>query len=165
MSSKHASSDVLNILENMLNSVKTQNQVIKDMITKDSDLEGIELDEESLNTTRLYAKYNRMFADEQNEYYDLLDLKKQYKLERWKYWRGSQTTAYYKEHGIVHEEINKTDVERYLDADPIMSLVNKMTGIQKSTVDMIERMVKDIGQRGFQIKTILEYRKFISASF
>ena len=56
----------------------------------------------------------------------------------------------------------KPDVDKYIKADEDMiKLEQKVTYVQ-SVVDYLDRTVKIISNRGFQIKNAIDWRKFTS---
>jgi len=105
-----------------------------------------------------------VFTDETITLKNLYSFKEKTKLERWKYWMGKQTDKYYAENGLQHEKILKSDVDKYMAADDKLELVNDVVTRQKALVDYVEKVMKEIGNRGFHIKSIIEWRRFTSGS-
>lgn len=151
---------------NTFNDVKTKLlehfNAIKAQVMADSEIDEVSLDYASLSTAKLLSKYGTLYSDEYLTLSDLKDRQKKYKLERWKYYSGKQTSKYYADFGAMHEEINRGDLEKYLDADPIMVAVNKVVDIQTAIVSLLDKTSKELNGRNYQIKTALDYRKFVS---
>lgn len=131
---------------------------------KDLHIDEIDLEQTLLRLPKMQSDYLSMYAKETVKLKDLYSLKEKIKLERWKYWSGKQTDKYYKENGIVHEKVLKSDIEKYLSADDKIGLINEYVSVQKAHVDYLEKVIKEIGNMGFHIKAIIEWRKFSSGA-
>lgn len=143
-------------------SIRERLDDIKDLSKKDLSIDEFELDTALLQTPHLHGKWLSMYTDETINLKELYGLKERVKLERWKYYTGTQTNEYIAKNGILHEKILKSDVEKYLNADSKLSLVNDVVSMQKALTDYLEQTIREIRNRGFHIKSILDYRKFIS---
>ena len=63
---------------------------------------------------------------------------------------------------VFNLKILKQDVDKYLKSDDeLIKLDQKVTYVQ-SVVDYLDRTVKIISNRGFQIKNAIDWRKFTS---
>lgn len=133
---------------------------IKSESQKDLEIDEFDIDGAVLKTPKLLSKYNDIFTDETITLKDLYSFKEKAKLERWKYWSGKQSDQYYQNNGIVHEKILKTDIEKYMNADEKLILINDIITIQKAIVDHLERTIKEIQSRNFHCKVAVEWRKF-----
>lgn len=151
-------------LEGIKTSIKDRLDTIKNEAHKDTNIDEFELDKALLDTPKLYSKWLEYHTEETINLKDLYSFKEKVKLERWKYYMGKQDSKYYHLYGQVHEKILKTDVEKYLMADVKIIMVNDIVTVQKALTDFIEKTLKEISNRGFHIKSIIEYRKFINAS-
>lgn len=132
------------------------------MASEDLLIDEIDLDSSLLEVPKLFSKWSAMLSDETIKLKDLYGFKESVKLERWKYYSGKQTDEYISKHGILHEKILKTDIDRYLSCDEKLTIVNDLCTIQKEVVDTIERTLKEISSRNFHIKAIIDWRKFTS---
>jgi len=138
-----------------LDEVKTQSSV--DLIIDDN-----LLDDSVLAIPKLYSKYLNQYTSESIILKELYALKDRLHLERWKYYQGKSTDKYYAEHGIIHEKILKSDLDKYLDADPILQAVNLVITYQKSLVDHLEKIMKELSNRNFHVKAIIDWRRFVN---
>lgn len=154
--------DTLKELDTILNDIGVKTEEIFEGIDSDSYIDESQIDMEAIKVSRMQSKYNKLYLDEFNIYSDYVELKKEFKLERWKYYLGKQTNQYYRKYGNINESINKTDVDKYLDGDAIMSRINKITSSQKVLVDAIEKFSKELSDRGYRLRLLLDYRKFVS---
>ena len=132
------------------------------MASTDLLIDEIDLDSSLLEVPKVFSKWSGMLSDETIKLKELYGFKENIKLERWKYYSGKQTDEYVAKHGILHEKILKTDIDRYLSCDDKLTIVNDLCTIQKEVVDIIERTLKEISSRNFHIKAIIDWRKFTS---
>jgi radical SAM superfamily enzyme len=54
----------------------------------------------------------------------------------------------------------KNDVPAYLDGDQDMIKVNLQLGVQEEKVEVLDSIIKTIGNRGFQLKNYIDWKKF-----
>ena len=151
-------------LKEMIQTIMTRYEEIKDQAESDTEIDEFDLDRELLRTPKLHSKYLNLFTENTLYLKDLYSFKEKVKLERWKYWQGKQSDRYYTDNGPVHEKILKTDLDKYLGADDKLKLVNDACSAQKAICDYLERTLKEIGNRGFHIKSAIEWRKFCNGS-
>ena len=128
---------------------------------KDLKINDTELDLESLKTPQLHNKYMKFH----NQYVNLLKKAEQdlarLTREIWEYYTGKADPSVYQERPF-NLKILKQDVDKYLKADEdLIKLEQKVTYVQ-SVVDYLDRTVKIISNRGFQIKNAIDWRKFTS---
>lgn len=131
---------------------------IMEMAKNDLKLDDSRLDEESTRTTDLVIKYVRILRDE-----GLLlrkkdiDLKRLYK-SKWEYYSGKSERPY-------PAKIVKSDVPMFIEADEEYGNAKLAYEMQKSKVETIESIIKSINSRNFQIRDIIEYKKFSSGVY
>ena len=155
--------NVLEELNDYLKTLESKAEALMTEIEMDSIIDESSIDVETIRLTKLQSKYNNKYLKEFNIYSDTIEMKKMLKLERWKYYTGRQTNRYYHEHGgQPNELINKTDVDKYLDGDDYIQVINKIVSMQKSITDLIEKFSKELSNRGYNLKTIFEYRKWVA---
>jgi len=128
---------------------------------KDLKINDTELDLESLKTPQLHNKYMKFH----NQYVNLLKKSEQdlarLTRDKWEYYTGKADPSVYQERPF-NLKILKQDVDKYLKADDeLIKLEQKVTYVQ-SVVDYLDRTVKIISNRGFQIKNAIDWRKFTS---
>ena len=128
---------------------------------KDLKINDTELDLESLKTPQLHNKYMKFY----NQYVNLLKKAEQdlarLTREKWEYYTGKADPSVYQQKPF-NIKLLKPDVDKYLKADDeIIKLEQKVTYVQ-SVVDYLDRTVKIISNRGFQIKNAIDWRKFTS---
>lgn len=151
-------------LEELKESIQDRLEQVKKQAENDLEIDDFELDRALLDTPKLHGVWLTMFTDETINLKELYSLKEKVRLERWKYYQGKQTDEYVAKNGIIHEKILKSDLDKYLNADSKLSLVNDIVTVQKALVDFIEKTLKEIGNRGFHIKSVIDWRKFSSGA-
>ena len=128
---------------------------------KDLKINDTELDLESLKTPQLHNKYMKFH----NQYTNLLKKSEQdlarLTREKWEYYTGKADPSVYQQKPF-NIKLLKPDVDKYLKSDDdLIKLEQKVTYVQ-SVVDYLDRTVKIISNRGFQIKNAIDWRKFTS---
>ena len=128
---------------------------------KDLKINDTELDLESLKTPQLHNKYMKFH----NQYTNLLKKSEQdlarLTREKWEYYTGKADPSVYQQKPF-NIKLLKPDVDKYLKSDDdLIKLEQKVTYIQ-SVVDYLDRTIKIISNRGFQIKNAIDWRKFTS---
>ena len=134
---------------------------LQEQADKDLKLNETELDLESLKTPQLHNKYMKhltnfklLLSKAESDLYIL-------KREKWEYYTGKSDASVYAQKPF-NLKILKQDVDKYLKADDeLVKLEQKVTYVQ-SVVDYLDRTVKIISNRGFQIKNAIDWRKFTS---
>ena len=127
---------------------------LQNLADKDLKINDTELDLESLKTPQLHNKYSKYY----NKYKNLLKVAEQdlarITREKWEYYTGKADPSVYQEKPF-HLKLLKQDVDKYLKSDDeIIKLEQKVTYIG-SIVDYLDRTIKLISNRGFQIKLSL----------
>ena len=137
---------------------KLQEQADKDLKINDT-----ELDLESLKTPQLHnqymkylTKYKLMLSRAETEYSIL-------KKEKWEYYTGKADASVYAEKPF-DLKILRTDIDKYLDSDEDLQKQKQKVDYLSTTVDFLDRTIRQIGNRGFTIKNAIDWRKFTSGA-
>ena len=137
---------------------KLQEQADKDLKINDT-----ELDLESLKTPQLHnqymkhlTKYKLMLSRAETEY-NLM------KKEKWEYYTGKADASVYAEKPF-DLKILRTDIDKYLDSDEDLQKQKQKVDYLNTTVDFLDRTIRQIGNRGFTIKNAIDWRKFTSGA-
>lgn len=161
---KNLNTEVEENLKELKVSILQDFSSIQEEVEKDLEIDEIDLDRSLLAVPKLVTKWSRRLSEETLTLKELYAFKESVKLERWKYYNGKQTDQYIAQNGILHEKILKSDIDKYLSADVKIMLVNEVVSVQKEKVDFIERAIKELNNRGFHIRSIIDWRKFVSGS-
>ena len=126
---------------------------------KDLHIDDEHLDTESLKNQEIKAKY----LDHKSRYELLLfkakgDYKRLYR-EKWEYYGGKADAKIYATKPF-DLKVLKTDLAVYIAADEdIINAENKI-GYLEVVVDYIKGVIKSIDNRGWDIKTAMDWQKF-----
>ena len=136
---------------------------IQSQAEKDLKIDDTELDVESLNTPILHAKYLKhystyslMLTKAQSEYSQL------YK-QKWIFYTGKADPEEYKK---VNFELKvlRQDVSTFIEADEeIIKQIQKVSYL-KTVCSYLENTLKQINNRGFQIKNAIDWKRFTEGS-
>jgi len=135
-----------------------QNEADKDLKINDT-----ELDLESLKTPQLHNKFMKyltkfklMLSRADTEYNVL-------KKEKWEYYTGKAPAEVYalKPFDL---KILKTDIDKYLEADEELIRSKQKLDYLDTTVDFLDRTIRQISNRTFTIKNAIEWKRFTSGA-
>jgi len=89
------------------------------------------------------------------------EYKKFFKLKT-EYYRGELDVSELKQFGWAPQplKILRQDIPSYMDADDDLIEQSLKVGAQEQKVEYLEAIIKMIGNRGFQLKTIVDWERF-----
>ncbi len=137
---------------------------LKAMVADDIVMDDTELDIESLKTPQLHNKYLNFFHDEKLIYVKQEEeYKKLYRL-KWEYYTGKmdQDSLDKLEWEPFQLNILKADIEKYLSSDEDLSLIRLRLSYTKEKVDYLESVIKIISNRQWNIRSAIDWRKFLN---
>ena len=134
---------------------------LENLADVDLKINDIELDIESLKIPQLHNKYSKFH----NQFINLLKKAEQNRdiliRERWEYYTGKASPSVYQAQPF-NLKILRQDVDKYIKSDSeVVKLEQKITYIQ-TIVNYLEKTIRIISNRTFQIKNAIEWRKFTS---
>jgi len=136
---------------------------LQTMWQQDCKIDDINLEKESLQTPNLHAKYVVILSTaklnlqkERSDYYKL----RRYK---WRYFRGEMSQRELDDLGweqYLGSKPLKNEMDEHLDGD--FDLIKKKDKIAywETVVDFVERVLRSINSRGWDIKNAIEWHKF-----
>jgi len=128
----------------------------------DSHFERDELTEETLKIPKLHSKYLRILSEERLRLKTFESLyKKLFRLKH-EYYRGDLDGDTLKQMGWSQNplKILRQDLDMYIQQDEdIIDMSNKVT-LQKEKISLVESIMQQISNRGYQIKSIIDWEKF-----
>lgn len=128
----------------------------------DSEIDKTELGEEALKIPKLHHKYFQIFIQEKLTLRSQEADMKKLKLDKYEFFTQGHT----EETRSLNWElparglILKTDIPMYMDADKDIIKLSLKIGIQQEKIDLLESIIKSLTNRGFQIKSAIEWQKF-----
>jgi len=140
---------------------------IKAMYARDSEIDGTELDIESIKLPQLHNRYLNLLQDEKLVLRRLIsDQNKMYRL-KWEYYNGKMDKDALDEHGWEPFQLNilKKDINIYMDSDKDLSLMQDRISYQEVKLQFLEEVLKEVNTRHWKIKNAIEWRKFTNGGF
>ena len=136
---------------------------LQEQAEKDLKINDTELDIESLKTPQIYNKYLKHYTK-----YKLLLTRAEsdyrtLKREKWEYYTGKADPTVYEEKPF-DLKILKTDLDKYLDSDIDLQKAIQKVKYLETTVDFLERTLRQISNRTYTIKNAIEWRRFTSGA-
>ena len=136
---------------------------LQELVDKDLKINDTELDLEALKTPQLHNKFMKyltkfklMLSRAETEYNIL-------KKEKWEYYTGKAPAEVYALNPF-DLKILKTDIDKYLDSDEELQRQKQKVDYLQTTVDFLDRTIRQISNRGFLIKDAIDWRKFTSGA-
>jgi hypothetical protein len=135
---------------------------IVEMWIADSKIDDVELDTESLKIPSLHAKYLKILYQQKLKLKSLIIKKKTLNRVLSEYYKGDLN------HPEDLKELNrepwqrtvlKQDLPSYIDSDDDMIKLLTKISYQEEVVSLLEDIIKNINNRGFQIKNGIDWRK------
>ena len=135
-------------------------ETLQKQVDVDLKIDDTELDLESIRTPQLHNKYLKLFTKYSLQYkkakddYDGL-----YKF-KWEYYTGKSTMEVYQAEPF-DLKILKSDVHIYLNADEELQKLGQRTEYLNVVVVYIERVLREINNRNWNIRNTIEWKKFL----
>ena len=135
---------------------------ILDMWSLDCDIDRTELGQEALKIPKLHSKYLRHYTEERLILRKLEEEKRELIKMKHDYYRGIMPEEDLKANGWEPFQLNvlKSDVPMHIDADQDVIKINLRIAMQNEKVDALESIIKSISNRGYLIKSAVDYEKF-----
>lgn len=137
---------------------------IFEMWGEDSKIDSNNLGDEALKIASLHHKYHEVYTNERMRLRSLEFNMKGLKLDKYEFYTQGATKET-QEKGWVLPPIGrvlKSDVQQYLDADKDLINLALKIGMAHEKIDLLESIIKSLSNRGYQIKTALDWARFTS---
>ena len=136
---------------------------LQEQVDKDLKINESELDLESLKTPQLHNKYLKHYNN-----FKLLMTRAEsdYKIlkrVKWEYYTGKASPEVYKQKPF-NLKIMKSDLDKYLDSDEDLIKSKQKIEYLETVVNYLDRTLKIVGGRDWQIRNAIEWRKFTSGA-
>jgi hypothetical protein len=141
---------------------------ILEMWKKDAVIDDVCLDEETLKSSKLHAKYLELFSMAK------LMLKKKemeqesMKKDKWLYYNGKMSQQDMDDRKWKYDPFDgmtkplKSDMDMYYSTDEDMVRIRAQIDYQKTIIDTLEEIMSNIRWRHTHVKNILDFKKFTS---
>jgi hypothetical protein len=134
---------------------------------KDGDVDKTEIGDELLKIPRLHAKYLRILSYHNSQSKELSINHTKAKKIRYEYYQGDLNNpddlAKYGFDPMV-KRILKSDIPMYLESDPTLLSILKKKSVHDEIVSATTSILKELNSRTYQLRSYIEYEKFINGS-
>lgn len=141
-------------------------ETLKKMVEKDMQIDDGNLDLESLRTPQLHGKYLNLLHEDSLILHKNIIEQKELRRLKWEYYTGKldQETLDEKGWQPFGLKILRTDLDVYLESDKDLLRMEAKINYLKEKVKYIESVLQAIGRRGWDIKSAIEWKKFMSGA-
>lgn len=141
----------------LINPIALLDQAEKDLEIKyDSDIGFLVSTQPSL-----FIKYSKMLKEQTMKLKSLQLALNELESKLWLYYTGKADPEVYKQKPLDHRFL-KSEIKDAILQDKEYVIMKQKIMIQEEVVDTLERIVQQIKDRGFALKNIIEWKKFIS---
>jgi hypothetical protein len=141
---------------------------ILEMWKKDAVIDDVCLDEETIKSSKLHAKYLELFSMAK------LQLKRKemehdsMKKDKWLYYNGKMSQQNMDKRNWKYDPFDgmskplKSDMDMFYSTDEDLVRIKARVDYQKAIIETLEEIMGNIRWRGTAIKNILDFKKFTS---
>jgi hypothetical protein len=137
-------------------------EVIYDEWNKDSDIDMTELGQEAIKIPKLHHKYFQIYSAEKLLLRKYEAELKSLKLAKYEFYTQGPSRES-QENGWTlpaRGMILKQEMPMYLEGDRELIDMSLKIGYQQEKVELLESIIKSLTNRGFQIKSAIDWNKF-----
>lgn len=134
---------------------------------KDAMFDEINLDKEIFKTPNLHAKYLEIYVEFKAKLAQAEKKLASLKFLKKKYYRGEMTREELEKHGWSQFQglkMSASEMSVTFDMDPDISDLSERVNMCKTGVQTIEYILKQISQRDWAIRSVIDYRKYIGGN-
>lgn len=137
-------------------------EAIFDLWAEDSQLNRADLGHEALQIPALHHKYYKIYSNERLTLRAIEAERSELKMAKFEFYTQGPTKETQEKGWALPPvgKVLKADVNQYLEADKDMIAMNLRIGLQSEKVELLESIIRSLQNRGFQIKTALDFVKF-----
>lgn len=135
---------------------------IFDLWGEDSNVDRTELGNAALALAKLHHKYYKILSTERLLLRKLEAEMKELKLEKFEFFSDGPTEEQIEKGWKLPAKgrILKSDIHNYVDADSDIIKFNLKISYQNEKIDLLESIIKTIANRGFHIKSAIDWERF-----
>jgi len=142
---------------------------IEDIVSewdKDSKIDETELGEESVKIPKLHNKYLKFFMAERVQLFRMKADNKKIRKVLLEYYLGELDRDELKQlaREQFYKKLLKNEVDTYIESDDLYIESTLKVAMQQEKVDYIEAIIKSLNNRGFQIKSAIDWYKFTNGT-
>ena len=129
-------------------------------VERDIKIDDTELDLESIRTPQIHNKYLKIFTKHSLQYKKLQDDYKVLYRVKWEYYTGKASPEVYAENPF-ELKVLKADIGIYMESDKDLQQLGQRMAYAKQIVEYLERILKEINNRNWNIRNTIEWKKFL----
>jgi len=135
---------------------------IREMVSKDLEMDRTELDIESIKTPQLHNKYLILFTDETLLFKKMQSNYKTLRKDKWLYYTGKMGDDELKERSWESFPLNilRADIDQFIESDGDLITQSHRLSLQEEKVKYLEGVVKIINNRQWYIRAAIDWAKF-----
>ena len=133
---------------------------LQDELDRDLKIDDSELDLESIKTPQLHNKYLKHYTTYSLQLKKAKDDYKILRRHKWEYYTGKSAPEVYLEKPF-DLKILKADVGIYLEADEELQQLGQKEAYLETTVNYLEKILREITNRNWTIRNAIEWKKFL----
>ena len=135
---------------------------IREMVSKDLEMDRTELDIESIKTPQLHNKYLILFTDETLLYKKMQSQYKTLRKKKWLYYTGKIGDDELKERSWEPFPLNvlRADIDQFIESDRELIIQSHRLSLQEEKMKYLEGVVKIINNRQWYIRSAIDWAKF-----
>lgn len=135
---------------------------IHDLWAADNETPVVQFDLSINAVPLMHAKYLRIMSNERMLLRRMEEDRKELVKLKYDYFRGVLSSEDLKEHGWEPNRFSilKSDIPMHLDADKDIINMNLKIAVQQEKVDVLDQIIRHISNRGYLIKTSLDWERF-----
>jgi hypothetical protein len=139
---------------------------ILELWKEDSIIDRTELGEEATRIPKLHHKYYQLYINEKLTLRSFDSDMKKLKLEKYEFFTQGHTEQTRTSGWELPARgmILKADIPMYMEADKDIIKLSLRIGIQQEKVDFLESIIKSLNNRGYNIKSAIDWQKFTMGS-
>ena len=133
---------------------------LQKMADVDLKIDDTELDLESIRTPQVHNKYLKIYTQSCLQLKRVRDERKVLYRDKWEYYTGKSAPDVYQAKPF-DLKILKVDVGIYIEADSEYQEIGQKEAYLEKMVDYLERVLKEINNRNWNIRNTIEWKKFL----
>lgn len=137
-----------------------KNEELQEQVELILKIDMANLDGEALRQTDIFFKVQELYRKQSRFLRWLMSAHADVKLYRQQYYLGQLPDAVYQKEKLRVRPL-KTEISMYMAADKIMQEMNEYMKDAEDGVSFLEDTMKHVRDRGFNIKTAVEWRQFM----
>tara|TARA_Y100000994_G_scaffold141588_1_gene115962 strand:+ start:192 stop:617 length:426 start_codon:yes stop_codon:yes gene_type:complete len=137
-------------------------ETIQSMWSKDAQIDQDNLHDEAAKIPSLHAKYFDLYNNIKLLRERSITVDNKIRLERWNYYSGKSDPEVYQAEPFPYKVREKDALKRYMDADEKVQQSTLKIKYYDVMLTYLEDIIKQVGNRSYQLKNIIDWHNFRS---